>query len=141
MFLKNCILEGSGLDFGALRPRFRRVWGQFFRYFHMILDVCAENLPSRFSHDFRRVCRELAENLPSHTTPVSIAALLRPRDVRPDLPRGVGRRWSPPGGFQSAAHRRCAKRARSPAPSLSDTLDPSQLANLKGQAHYAGLGS
>ena len=53
----------------------------------------------------------------------------------------VGRRWSPPGGLQSAAHRRCAKRARSPAPSLSDTLDPSQLANLKGQAHYAGLGS
>ena len=48
---------------------------------------------------------------------------------------------SPLGGLQSAAHRRCAKRARSPAPSLSDTLDPSQLANLKGQAHYAGLGS
>ena len=61
------------------------------------------------------------------------------RFARP--PRVGGRRWSPPGGFQSAAHRRCAKRARSPAPSLSDTLDPSQLANLKGQAHYAGLGS
>ena len=57
----------------------------------MILDVCAENLPSRFSHDFRRVCRELAENLPSHTTPVSIAALLRPRDVRPDLPVFFGK--------------------------------------------------
>ena len=53
----------------------------------------------------------------------------------------VGRRWSPPGGVQSAAHRRCAGRARSPAPSLSDTLDPSQFANLKRQAHYAGLGS
>ena len=61
------------------------------------------------------------------------------RFARP--PKVGGRRWSPPGGFQSAAHRRCAKRARSPAPSLSDTLDPSQLANLKGQAHYAGLGS
>ena len=52
----------------------------------MILDVCAEKMPSRFSHDFGRVCQELAKNLPSHTTPVSIAALLRPRDVRPDLP-------------------------------------------------------
>ena len=59
--------------------------------------------------------------------------------------KGLANVWeaavSPFGGLQSAAHRRCAKRARSPAPSLSDTLDPSQLANLKGQAHYAGLGS
>ena len=59
--------------------------------------------------------------------------------------KGLATVWeaavSPLGGLQSAAHRRCAKRARSPAPSLSDTLDPSQLANLKGQAHYAGLGS
>ena len=57
----------------------------------MILDVCAEKMPSRFSHDFGRVCQELAKNLPSHTTPVSIAALLRPRDVRPDLPVFFGK--------------------------------------------------
>ena len=95
-------LSPGPCTFHRAGPKIREppMLGPFFRYFHMILDVCAENLPSRFSHDFRRVCRELAENLPSHTTPVSIAALLRPRDVRPDLPRGVGRRWSPPGGFQ-----------------------------------------
>ena len=33
----------------------------------------------------------------------------------------VGRRWSSPGGLQSAAHRRCAKRAGHSATSLSDT--------------------
>ena len=36
----------------------------------------------------------------------------------------VGRRWSPPGGLQSAAHRRCAKRARSQPNRFQDTLLP-----------------
>ena len=49
---------------------------------------------------------------------------------------------APPGGFQSAAHRRCAVRARSPAKSSSAKCqDQSQMANLKGQAHSARLKS
>ena len=36
----------------------------------------------------------------------------------------VGRRWSPPGGLQSAAHRRCAKRARSQPNRFLDTPLP-----------------
>ena len=57
-------------------------------------------------------------------------------------PRVGGRRCSPPGGFQSAAHRRCAVRAGSPAKSSSAKCqDQSQMANLKGQAHSARLKS
>ena len=59
-----------------------------------------------------------------------------------NAPRVGGRRCSPPGGFQSAAHRRCAVRARSPAKSSSAKCqDQSQMANLKGQAHSAKLRS
>ena len=48
----------------------------------------------------------------------------------------------PQGGVQSAAHRRCAVRARSPAKSSSAKCqDQSQMANLKGQAHSARLKS
>ena len=47
-----------------------------------------------------------------------------------------------PGGVQSAAHRRCAVRARSPAKSSSAKCQyQSQTANLKGQAHSARLKS
>ena len=48
----------------------------------------------------------------------------------------------PPGGFQSAAHRRCAKRAGHSATSPFRYVQIiSQRANLKGQAHYARPGS
>ena len=69
------ILEASGLDFAQS--------GSIF---------------SRFSYDFGHVCRELAENLPSHTMPVSIANLLRPRDVRPRSSKGCGAAVVPPWG-------------------------------------------
>jgi len=135
--------------------------GTIFRYFRKLLGMLPRRRPSStpsrnpssdLSHVGRanaprkvRICR-VTERLPR------IARLPHLKTPTPRTPRAksstttaenkrVGRRWSPPGGLQSAAHRRCAKRARSPAPSLSDTLDPSQLANLKGQAHYAGLGS
>ncbi len=87
------ILEASGLDFA--------VWANFFE----------------FSYDFWHVCREPGVKNESafltiwfpacHTAPVSTAALLTPHDVRPNLPKRVGRRWSPPGGFQlnSQPHR------------------------------------
>ena len=45
-----------------------------------------------------RTCQELAKNLPRQTMPASIDNLLRPDDVGQELPRGVGRRWSPPRG-------------------------------------------
>ena len=54
---------------------------------------------SIFSFDFERVCRELAENLPSHTMPVSIADLLRPHDVRPRSSKGGGAAVVPPWGL------------------------------------------
>ena len=48
----------------------------------------------------------------------------------------------PLGGVQSAAHRRCAVRAGSPAKSSSAKCqDQSQMANLKSQAHSARLRS
>ena len=59
-----------------------------------------------------------------------------------NVPRVGGRRCSPPGGFQSAAHRRCAKRAGPQKQSLVRYVKINQQrANLKGQAPYAGLGS
>ena len=88
------ILKPPGLDFGSSGVN-------FFEMFACLL-AC---MP--------RTCQELAENLPRHTTPVSIDNLLRLGDVGRDLPRGVGRRWSPPRGF---AIRRppqvCQRRAR-----------------------------
>ena len=48
-------------------------------------------MPRKCHRDFRMILDVCAKNLPSHTTPVSIAALLRPRDVRPDLPVFLGK--------------------------------------------------
>ena len=60
--------------------------------------------------------------------------------------KGLANVWeaavSPLGGLQSAAHRRCAKRARSQQQSpVRYVKINQQMANLKGQAPYAGLGS
>ena len=48
---------------------------------------------------------------------------------------------SPLGGLQSAAHRRCAKRAGQQPHRCQIRQDQSRRANLKGQAPYASLGS
>ena len=48
---------------------------------------------------------DLAEDLPEHPMPASIDNLLRPADVGRELP-GSGVAVVPPGGVQSAAHRR-----------------------------------
>ena len=57
-------------------------------------------------------------------------------------PKGGWAAVIPPGGFQSAAHRRCAKRARPQQQSpVRYVKINQQMANLKGQAPYAGLGS
>ena len=63
----------------------------------MILDVCAKNLPS-------------------HTTPVSIAALLRPRDVRPDLPVFFGK-------DREVGPAECAERSAAPPKVVRSVLD------------------
>ena len=70
-------------------------------------------------------------------------ASLKGMAVPQDSCTQMGRRWwPPPGGVQSAAHRKCAVRARSPAKSSSAKCqDQSQMANLKGQAHSARLKS
>ena len=53
----------------------------------------------------------------------------------------VGRRWSPPGGINPPPTEGVRSVRDHQPHRFQDTLDPSQLANLKGQAHYAGLGS
>ena len=84
-------MEDFGHDFDALRPRFWRAQA-------LVLEGLA-SIFSRFSHDFKHVCRELAENLPSHAMPVSIADLLRPHDVRPRSSKGGGAAVVPPWGL------------------------------------------
>ena len=140
MSFKNGVLEGSGLDFGDPGLDFEGLGARFWRPQTSSLKPPGSIVgPPAF----------LWLSFPHSTTQLDQCGT----DLLPGVPsfsaraflKGLANVWeaavSPLGGLQSAAHRRCAKRARSPAPSLSDTLDPSQLANLKGQAHYAGLGS
>ena len=47
----------------------------------------------------------------------------------------------PPGGFNPPPTEGVRSVRDHQPHRFQDTLDPSQLANLKGQAHYAGLGS
>lgn len=63
---------------------------EFVWVFRVIVDVCAESLLG--------TCRELAGNLPSLTMPVSIATLLRLRDVGPRSSGGGGAAVVPPRG-------------------------------------------
>ena len=71
-------------------------------------------------------------------TPASIDNLLRPADVGQKLPRVGGAAVVPPGGFQSAGHRRCANGVLNWS-QIRYQIHPdlSQMANLKNQALYA----
>ena len=131
MSCKNGVLEGSRLDFGGPGARFWRLRAQFFQNFRMFLAECAENLP--------RTCRGLAQLVDAYLRSLRFCGLA---PLGRDLLRGGGAAVVPPRGFQSAAHRRCAVRARSPAKSSSAKYQyQSQTANLKGQAHSARLKS
>ena len=119
MSFKNDGLEGSGLDFGGPRARYWRVWGLFFETFASFLTCCLEDVPPIFPPEIpphvgradapkkMRICR-VTERLPR------IARLPHLKTQTPRTPRTprvksstttaenkrVGRRWSPPGGFQ-----------------------------------------
>ena len=129
------ILEAPELDFRASRPRFWSLQPRFWSLQARLWSLQASNLPLLMLPTFSNTTWQTWDSLLPGVHSFCVFAFLN----------SLAKVWeaavSPLGGLQSAAHRRCAKRARSPAPSLSDTLDPSQLANLKGQAHYAGLGS
>ena len=106
-------MEAPGPIFEAPRLDLDGFWNDFF-------EICGQN--AKRAKNAQNAC----QNKTSSTS----------------APRVGGRRCSPPGGFQSAAHRRCAVRAGSPAKSSSAKCqDQSQMANLKSQAHSARLGS
>ena len=67
----------------------------------MFLAECAENLP--------RTCRGLAQLVDAYLRSLCFCGLA---PLGRDLLRGGGAAVVPPRGFQSAAHRRCAGRAR-----------------------------
>ena len=102
---KNRVLERSGLDFGGPRARFWRPRGSILEGLGSIF--------SRFSRVFGHLGPELAKNLSSRTTPVSNVVLLRQfAALKAEILRSGWAAVSPLGGLQSAAHRRCARRAR-----------------------------
>ena len=86
---------------GALQARFWRPQAS-------ILEAKG-SIFSRFSHDFGRVCRELAKNLPRTCR----GTRCLPRSIifgglstsAENFRGGVGRRWSPPGGFNKLSNR------------------------------------
>ena len=98
MSFKNGVLEGSKLDFEGSGPRFWRVWGQFFREFHMFLAMYADNLPRiEFPPPH---CRDLSKFRQAMECPPLIATLLCPFTVGPKSSKGGGAAVVPPRGFQ-----------------------------------------
>ena len=118
MSLNNCVFEGSGLDFGDPGARFWRARARFFKGFG-----CLKRWLKAFLGG-----EHFATDLSCIIGPFAGEKWSRSRRATGHLPRmpvlpcpgsdgrgarGVGgRRCSPAGGFQSAAHRRCAGRAR-----------------------------
>ena len=85
--------------------------------------------------------QEVAEIVPSHDASASKRWLPYPRSVGPRFLRIGGAAVIPPGGFNPPPTEGGAGRAGPQAHRFQIRSDPSQIANLKGQAHYAGLGS
>ena len=98
MSFKDGVFEGSGLDFGGPEPRFRRVPGRIFRDFGLLGKDNAGT-------DFELAAKAARFQLEAPVARSSYSNV----EPQPRFSRGEGgRRWSPPGGLQSAAHRRCA---------------------------------
>ena len=82
MSFKNSVLEASGLDFGGPGPPFGRVWGSFSEVLAVING--AKNAKKRQKPAKQELNHKLAR-----------------------APKGGWAAVIPPGGLQSAAHRRC----------------------------------
>ena len=128
------ILDGSGIDFSKFSSVFGFMSSKWLLHRHnakkaKVWANCSQNVGFHFP-----MC--LQHCSPAHA---SLKGMAVPQDSCTQMGR---RRWPPPGGVQSAAHRRCAVRAGPPAKSSSAKCqDQSQMANLKGQAHSARLKS
>ena len=112
MSFKNGVLEGSGFDFGSPRARFWRVRGPFFRDLGPLGEKNAGT-------DFELEAKAAQFQLGARVARSSYFYVeVRPRSSTSksgrDLLKRVGLVIPPRGGFQSAAHRRCVQRARSP---------------------------
>ena len=125
--LKNCVLERSGLDFGASGPRF---WSlqvsildgsgiDFSKFSNVFGFVSSKWLLHRHNAKKAKVWANCTQNVGfhfpmclQHCSPAhaSLKGMAVPQDSCTQMGR---RRWPPPGGVQSAAHRRCAVRAGS----------------------------
>ena len=116
MFVQNCVLEGSRLDFGGPRPRFGRVWGRFFRDFRKFWGTLPRSSPSSdpSSSSSRNPCQwtpqespRMASNRPMPRTPKT-PRTPRAKIASPERSEAKGG-WAaviPRGVVQSAAHRR-----------------------------------
>ena len=105
MSFKNGVLEGSGLDFGDPEARFWRVRGSFFRDFK---PLGRRNAGTDFELRAKAAQFQLEDQLgrSSH-----FYVEVRPRSSTSKSGRDLPQEWVgggvPPGGFRSAAHRRC----------------------------------
>ena len=129
-------MEGSGLDFGGPRARFWRVPGLLFRDLGPLGEKNAGT-------DFELEAKAAQFQLGARVARSSYFYVeVRPRSSTSksgrDLLKRVGGGDPPPGGFQSAAHRRWQRRAGSKSKSQDQTLKAkSQLGCLK----YSGYPS
>ena len=96
---KNGVLEGSRLDFGGPRPRFWRVLGAMFRIRHLFLASFPRNGCSQTQCQDCQESRKRRERR-NGQKPAKTRTRSQTRQ------EWVGGGAPPPGGFQSAAHRR-----------------------------------
>ena len=139
--LKNRVLEGSGLDFGGSWPRFWKLQvsildgsGIYFSKFSSVFGFMSSKcLLHRHNAKKAKVWANCSQNVGfhfpmclQHCSPAhaSLKGMAVPQDSCTQMGR---RRWPPPGGVQSAGHRRCANGVLNSFPTGSVQ---SQLANL-----------
>ena len=135
---KNSVLEGSGLDFGGSRARFQRGLGPNFRQKIIVfLAPLVRKCFSPASYIHSKVWANCSQNVGFHfpmclqqcsPADASLQCMAVPQHSCTQMGR---RRWPPLGGVQSAAHRKCAGRAR---------LEP-HCSQPKLQIYYTRLSS
>ena len=103
------ILEAPGLDFGGLGAPNATQELTKSQPSQPGTTLPAKQLKTiqKSNQKSAEICRELAE-----TRQLSATLFLDGGTGKPRLAKKEGAAVTPPGGFQSAAHRRCAQRAR-----------------------------
>ena len=104
------ILEAPGLDLGGFGNDFFKIFDEKLELIsNSSFKLCDGSFDFKFSISSKAKKEKISQDRAKPQDACLESSVRWPRSVGPRSSKMGGRRWSPPGGFQSAAHRRWSR--------------------------------